>query len=107
MVASQTGEQQMCFDIAKEKLIRLADVPKLKWLPRRRAGSRLSIATVYRWEQRPNNPLEAVRVGGTLCTTEAALMRFFERQANPTTAPHIDHSAAHADAERELEMAGI
>jgi hypothetical protein len=98
----------MSLDISKEKLIRLADVPKLKWLPRRRAGSRLSIATVYRWEQRQTNRLEAVRVGGTLCTTEAALMRFFERQAKPTaTVPHIDHSHGHEQAERELMAAGI
>jgi hypothetical protein len=98
----------MSFDVSKEKLIRLADVPKLKWLPRRRAGSRLSIATVYRWEQRETNPLEAVRVGGTLCTTEAALMRFFERQTRTaSTTPSVDNSQAHEQAERELEMAGI
>jgi hypothetical protein len=98
----------MSIDVKNETLIRLADVPKLKWLPGRRGGRRLNVSTVFRWTQ-PHRQirLEAVRVGGALCTTEAALMRFFERQANPAAAQPLDNTKAHERAERDLDAAGI
>ena len=39
-------------DMATEKLFALADVPKLKELPKRRGGKRVNLATVYRWASR-------------------------------------------------------
>lgn len=67
------------------KLIRLADVPGLSWLPTRRANTRLSISTVYDWAGRGLRglKLETVSVGNVKCTTEAALLRFFERLNQP------------------------
>jgi hypothetical protein len=62
-----------------EKLVRLSDVPRLDWLPLKRAGRRLHLSTVYRWCQRGLRgvKLEMVQCGGTRCTTETALLRFF------------------------------
>jgi hypothetical protein len=49
-----------------KQLIRLADVPKLQWLPKRRGGSKLNIATPFRWAQHGSrgHKLRVVRVGG-------------------------------------------
>ena len=97
--------------VRNRKLIRLIDVPKLKWLPRRRMGRRLSKATVFRWSMATGNRLHTVRVGGMRCTTEAWLWEFFERQGNPGADPKAisqeDQNAAHLKATAELELAGI
>jgi hypothetical protein len=79
----------MSIDLTLEKPHPLADVPNLPCIPRRRGGRKLHRSTVMRWV----NPglrgvrLEAIRVGGTLCTTIEALQRFFERLAAPRPEP--------------------
>ncbi len=62
-----------------EKLIRAGDVQALKWLPRRRGGGRLNVATVYRWITSGVRgvKLRAVRAGETWCTRESWLEEFF------------------------------
>ena len=97
-------------DTRTEKLIRLADVQNLDWLPRRREGTKLHYSTVYRWVSYGLRgvQLEVINVGGALCTTEAALRRFFDSLATvgkQSTPPDI--GAGHAQAERELAAAGI
>lgn len=96
-----------------ERLIRLADVPSLAWLPARRNGARLGLSTVHRWAATGirGHRLRTVRVGAALSTTEAWLMEFFEQLAGDGSAPVI---ASHAKrkqeirrAERALEEAGI
>jgi hypothetical protein len=69
----------MTIDLTREPAIRLADVPKLPWLPRRRRGRRLHVATVFRWCMIGirGHRLEYVQLGGCRVTTEAALQRFF------------------------------
>src|SRR6185437_10074190 len=64
-----------------ERLMPLADVPDLPWLPRRR-GKRLHIATLYRWAGRGcgGRRLRTMRVGGVLCTSEEALREFFANE---------------------------
>jgi len=54
-------------------------------LPRRRAGKRPHVATVYRWAKRGLRGvvLETLQVGGTLCTSQEALQRFFEALTAP------------------------
>lgn len=66
-------------DITTERLIPLKDVPKLEFLPQRRAGSRLAVSTVFRWtlNSRHGRRLESVMVGGMRCTSLQALQRFF------------------------------
>lgn len=75
--------------VKDEKLIRLADVPRLPWMP---AG--MTIAAVHNWCRRGVRGirLEVVSVGGVKCTTESALIRFMEQlslgpAAMNTTAP--------------------
>ena len=50
-------------------------------LPRRRAGKRPHVATLYRWasEGVQGVKLDTLRVGGTLCTSLEALQRFCEQ----------------------------
>jgi hypothetical protein len=98
-------------DPTTDRLVRLADVPKIQWLPLRRAGRRLHLATIYRWAQRGLRGvrLEIVQAGGTRCTSEAALLRFFEALSEPrsTQTPSIAKSVAFRQAEAELDRAGI
>jgi hypothetical protein len=70
----------MNIDLRTEKPIPLSEIPKLPWL-RGRGGKRLHIATVHRWCTHGIHGLrlEFVQRGGTRVTTEAALLRFFER----------------------------
>ncbi len=58
----------------------LSNVPDLACIPRRRGGRKLHKSTAFRWAKPGVRGirLEVIRVGGTLCTTVAALQRFFE-----------------------------
>jgi len=71
----------MPFDPSVETPLPLEQVPKISWLPRRRHGRKIDKSTLFRWVQHGLRGvrLEALRVGGTLCTSEAALKRFFAR----------------------------
>jgi hypothetical protein len=105
-------------DPRRERPIRMADVPKeVQWLPRRGDGRRIHLSTLYRWEQRGLRGvrLETIQLGGTRCTSEAALLRFFEalgqvtaaagRAAEPT--PARGRRPGFEQAERLLDDAGI
>ena len=67
----------------REKLLTLSQAARLEWLPERRFGKRLAPSSLFRWARSGCRGvrLEVVRVAGSLCTTEAALMRFFQRLA--------------------------
>jgi hypothetical protein len=58
-----------------------AEVPKLAWLLRRRAGWRLDISNVHRWSTVGVRGvrLAHVQIGGTRVTTHEALVRFFDQ----------------------------
>ena len=73
----------MAIDPRQEPPIPFSQVPNLPWVPRRRRGRKLHPSSAYRWFRRGVRgvKLEAIRVGGVLCTTEGALIRFFERLA--------------------------
>src|SRR3954471_22871048 len=57
-------------------------------LPRRRRGRKTNVSTLYRWSQVGCRGvvLETIQIGGTRCTSQEALQKFFERlsQARPT-----------------------
>ena len=96
------------FDPTVEPPIPLAKVPTIPWLPQLRPGRRLSCSTIFRWASKGLNGhrLETLRIGGTACTSEAAIKRFFGRlTATTSTAPETCPTAAKAEA--LLEAAGI
>jgi hypothetical protein len=59
-------------------LIRLLDVPDVRWLPRRN-GKKLHRSVPFRWAQHGLRgiQLRTLRVGGALCTCEEWLHEFF------------------------------
>ncbi|MGC8552929.1 MAG: DUF1580 domain-containing protein [Phycisphaerae bacterium] len=92
----------------QDKLIRLHDVPKLPWLPARRANTRLHFSTLYRWAitgQR-GRKLRTERVGATLCTTETWLHEFFASPAAGTQpSHHLQESTIRTPRQRERAVA--
>jgi hypothetical protein len=96
------------------RLIPLAQVPSLPFIPRRRCGRKLHVSTVFRWAQRGVGGirLEVVRVGGSLCTTIPDLQSFFSALANAhrpaSTAVRSALTRSSLDrVERDLDAAGI
>ena len=73
-------------DLTAETVLSLTEAAKT--LPKRRAGKRPHVATLYRWAKRGLRgvKLETIQVGGTLCTSTEALQRFFEQLGAPATA---------------------
>jgi hypothetical protein len=122
-VVRQPPDKGFAVDHASDQLLRLNDVPKLKWLPRRRGGARLHVSTVYRWAatgvRAPDGTvikLHTVRCGGTLCCTEADVREFFaslsrhdSATATPTPAPRSPSARARAAerAGKQLECMGV
>jgi len=102
-------------DITKEELFTLAEAAKR--IPRRRGGKKCNISTMYRWctEGLHGIRLEAVKIGGTRCTSAEALSRFFQRLTeadeglNGPSEADTDPSreAAVAAAKAKLQAAGI
>ena len=97
-------------NIQTEEVLSLTEAARR--LPRRRAGKRPHVATLYRWAQHGvrGEKLETIQVGGTLCTSLAALQRLFDRlsgeqrvqvRSTRTRKREIER------AERELERVGI
>jgi len=84
MTPDHPAENPLAVDLLRESAIPLSDVPKLPWIPRRRGGRRLNVATVHRWCTHGvrGKRLEHIRLGGTRVTTQAALMRFFHALSN-------------------------
>jgi hypothetical protein len=93
----------------QDELIPFTAVPKMKIIPRRRGGSRLAVATLYRWWKTGIGGvhLRVSYVGSQPCTCAAWLTQFFEQVAaaksklNPETS-----SAAQDRVERQLRAAG-
>ena len=89
-------------DIQIETVVTFAEASKN--LPKRRAGKRPHVATLYRWAQQGVRgvKLETIQVGGTLCTSLEALQRFCERCTDPSSRPP---SSASKSREREIKKA--
>ena len=94
-------------DAKTEELVTLRDATKL--LPKRRGGKRPHVATLYRWALRGLRGvvLETLQIGGTLCTSEEALQRFFER-LTVERAPALETEVPSQERiETELERHGL
>lgn len=75
-------------DMQNETVVSLTEAAKE--LPKRRAGKKPHVATLYRWASRGMRGvrLETLQVGGTLCTSLEALQRFFNcLSPNSTSSP--------------------
>jgi hypothetical protein len=97
-----------------DELIRLSQAAGE--LPRRRAGKKTSLQTLYRWSNPPGCRgvvLRTIQVGATRCTTRAWLAEFFERLtaarqgAEATTVTPASRRREVERAERELTALGI
>ena len=73
--------------LLKEELLSLPAAAGI--LPRRRGGKKVHTATLYRWTTTglKGVVLESLQVGGTRCTSQQALQRFFD-QLNPLPTSH-------------------
>jgi hypothetical protein len=69
----------MPIDFVVEPAIPLTQATAL--VPRRRRGRKASVSTLHRWATRGLRGvvLETLQVGGTKCTSAAAMQRFFDR----------------------------
>ena len=97
-------------DIQSETVVTFAEASK--HLPKRRAGKRPCVATLYRWAQNGVRgvKLETIQIGGTCCTSLESLQRFFNRlSGNDSAQPQTTRTRKKeiARAERELAEAGI
>ncbi len=102
-------------DISTETVISPADATK--HLPRRRAGKKPNIATIYRWMQIGVRGirLESIMIGGTRCTSLEALQRFFDTltaqaEGQPVQQPQRLTKSRRKQieaAERRLAKAGV
>ncbi len=104
----------MAIDL-NEPLIPLTQIPAQPFVPRRRGGSKLNVATAFRWAQRGVRgiKLETISFGGTRCTTRTALLEFFralapdQQQARPLPRTPGRRARESARAAAELAKAGI
>lgn len=95
-------------DLSKETIIPLCKAAKL--LPSARCPHGVHVATLHRWIRRGVRGvrLEWIRIGGTTCTSEEALGRFFA--ALSTTTDNANAAPAGSRSERThrvIETAGL
>jgi hypothetical protein len=106
-------------NVSQEEVFPVADVPRRVRMVRRGVPA-LSASTAYRWVQRGRKGvrLEAIRIGGTLCTSMNALQAFFEsctRADSPAgsspgpmaATPAAARQRAIEAADRELDRLGV
>jgi hypothetical protein len=102
----------MAIDLTTETLIPLRQAAKHRlFKAKSRNGRALDFTTLWRWALRGIRgvKLETQRVGGTLCTSESAIISFIERLSDPDAESEITPSRArkaYLKAEAELEAAG-
>ena len=93
------------FDPRYESPISLREACKLKFL--HRDGKRPHLATLYRWATRGCRGirLETLTIGGTMCTSEDALLRFIRRLSGHDAAlpPSASRTRQRAIETAELE----
>ena len=100
-------------DLTCEQLLTLRQAAAR--LPRRRAGRKASVSTVYRWTTRGCRgvQLDYLQVGATRCTSVEALGRFFGQLTTAASGPStVCRSASNRErairqADEELAKDGI
>lgn len=108
----------MAIDVFAERVITLKEAIAL--LPKSPRNKKLNISTIYRWtlggirsKDGMRVRLEVVKIGGTACTSQEALQRFFDRlSGDPTVVTPPTQTARQRlrqvrQAEEELRRAGF
>jgi len=104
----------MAIDLRSEPLLSPSEIAAL--IPRRRAGKRCNVATVYRWMQTgvKGVQLEFLQCGGTRCSSAAAVQRFLDRltaqvQSDAPPPPPLprERERAMQAAKKRLAAAGL
>lgn len=108
----------MAIDVFTEKVVTLKQAIRL--LPKTSRGNDLHVGTLYRWILGGLRSadgmvvrLETIKVGGTTCTSQEALQRFFERLSGnlsvvtPPTVTSRQRLRQIEQAEEELRRSGI
>ena len=83
--------------------------------PRLRGGRPINTATFYRWASRGCRGvrLETIQIGGTKCTSQEALQRFFDRLSNhdrdssmrtSDSTPHVSNARKEREAKAVVEQ---
>jgi hypothetical protein len=91
-------------DLFSEGLITLTEATR--YCPRRQPGRKVHTTTVYRWATRGCRGvcLEVLDTPGGLCTTKAALRRFFLRLTSIRNLPQqVKHPPTSDEHERAIE----
>ncbi len=97
-------------DPLDDELVPLVEVARS--LPRLRNGRPVHVATVWRWAKRGLGgvKLETIKIGGTTCTSKAALRRFFSQRSrgevdlsSPTTEGRPAEQSPDAKSQTQLE----
>jgi hypothetical protein len=103
-------------DLRNEQVVSLTEATQ--HLPRRRAGRKPAVQTLYRWASPGCRgvQLEVIQVGGTLCTSLEALQRFCEALSDAKAARgsgsgksgrHEGRSRSAEDVDRQLAAEGF
>jgi len=82
-------------------------------VPKVRQGRKVHVGTIRRWHDPgiQGVSLEVIRIGGTLCTSEEALHRFFQRLTETNSGNAIERTQAnevnHESVEEKLDEFGL
>jgi hypothetical protein len=97
----------MPIDPLSDELLTLTQAAAL--FPRRRAGSKLSTTTLWRWYSRGSRGvrLEVARVGGAVYTTRDAIRDFIQARSVAAVPQAPAPSTRSKRAMRELEKLGM
>lgn len=100
-------------DLANERLLTLNEARRTLPFLRGRRGNAVSLCTIHRWRTRGVRGvvLESAKIGGTICTSTEAVIRFVERlSGRPSSTASPVTPQRRADIERanqRLDQAGI
>ncbi len=95
----------MPIDLERERVIPLATVPDLEFIPPGRNGARLSPSTVWRWAR--DGRLETARIGARRVTSVEAVLRFVEACGPEGPIDHHGNVPPPSPAELEAARLGL
>jgi hypothetical protein len=94
-------------DPLTESPVSLTQAAKLDCFPERRAGSRINVATLYRWSTIGCRGvvLETIQIGSTRCTSREALGRFFRALTDQAAGKPAVATSTPAERQRQIRAA--